>query len=78
MSKVTLRLVELACILANWADPASGTVIYLHGSRVRGDYRTDSDVDVSVDFLDPHEDDLYWWSENNDDGFAAINTKLGS
>jgi predicted nucleotidyltransferase len=78
MCEVTPQLVELARILADWAAPATGTIIYLYGSRVRGDYRPDSDVDISMEFLNPTEEDIYWWSENNDESFKAINGRLGN
>jgi predicted nucleotidyltransferase len=46
------ELVALAEILADWVEPApSVPAVYLFGSRVRGDHRHDSDVDVRL-FLD--------------------------
>ena len=59
MFAVTPDLVGLACILGDWAAPATGTIVYLYGSRVRGDHRVDCDVDIWVDFSNSHVDDMY-------------------
>ena len=69
-------LVELAYILASWAAPAPLATIYLFGSRVRGDHRLDSDVDIFVHWTDVDDDLLWWWSENNETDFAAIKALL--
>src|SRR4030095_3096635 len=38
---------ERACrVLADWAAPAPGVMVYVFGSRVRGDHESDSAVDV--------------------------------
>jgi predicted nucleotidyltransferase len=43
------ELHALAEILAKWIEPVPGIpAIYLFGSRVRGDHRQDSDVDVRL------------------------------
>ncbi len=34
--------------------------IYLYGSRVRGDYRPDSDLDVAIEFYKRSGDDSLW------------------
>ena len=74
---VTDELRELARILADWAEPARGATLYLYGSRVRGDHRPDSDVDVCFDWHGPCEAaDLDWWTSNNQEDFATINTML--
>ena len=50
---------------------------YLFGSRVRGDHRPDSDVDVCIQWADHLTDsDLQWWGINNEDDFAAIKPRL--
>jgi predicted nucleotidyltransferase len=71
------ELLDLARVLADWAAPASGATIYLYGSRVRGDHRPDSDVDVCLDFRpDPGKADVEWWTANNQDLFTEINKWL--
>src|SRR5439155_4441739 len=43
------ELEALAETLAEWISPAPGIpAVYLFGSRVRGDHRPDSDVDVRL------------------------------
>jgi len=49
MIKVNDEVKQLARALADWAADKSVTV-FLFGSRVRGDHRPDSDVDVFVQF----------------------------
>ncbi len=69
------ELIALARILADWADGVSAT-IYLYGSRVRGDYRPDSDVDIHIAWANPDNHSTLWWCEENDDWFATINRRL--
>ena len=70
-------LVELARTLAEWVAPAPSVTIYLFGSRVRGDHRSDSDVDIVVRFgTSPTTADVTWWSSVNADLFASINARL--
>ena len=69
-----LRL--LAAILADWAATARGAQIYLYGSRVRGDHRPDSDVDIAVQWGRVSEAERSWWSENNWDLFEKIGARL--
>jgi hypothetical protein len=73
-------LFELVDILADWIAPAPNIpAIYLFGSRVRGDHRPDSDVDVrlflnewkSIDVLD-----MEWWAKENETDFAALKQRL--
>ena len=67
---------SLAENLADWSAPTNFT-IYLFGSRVRGDHRPDSDVDVVIEFGHQVTDaDVEWWSENNREAFASINAVL--
>lgn len=43
------ELKALAQTLAEWVEPAPGIpAIYLFGSRVRGDYEPDADVDLRL------------------------------
>lgn len=72
----TKDLETLACILADWSSPASGATIYLYGSRVRGDHKPTSDVDVCFDWGAVGEGDLGWWTANNETDFQEINTQL--
>lgn len=69
-------LPRLAEILSDWS---SGTtfIIYLFGSRVRGDHRSDSDVDVLIPIPDsPTDFDVDWWGRHNRDFFAEIDARL--
>ena len=55
------EVARLAASIADWC-PYPSIRIYLFGSRVRGDHRDDSDVDLCIeitDFLD--EAALDWW-----------------
>jgi predicted nucleotidyltransferase len=70
------ELKALAGVLADWSAPAPGAILYLHGSRVRGDYRRDSDVDVFIEWVTIGDRDLEWWTANNEEYFASINAKL--
>jgi hypothetical protein len=71
----------LAEILADWIKPAPGIpAIYLFGSRVRGDHRPDSDVDMRM-FLDEWGKnitrvDVEWWCEQNKTDFAVLKSRL--
>lgn len=70
-------LIELARILAEWVRPAPGFSIYVFGSRVRGDQRPNSDVDVVIPIPhSPSEADFIWWSGVNEDNFRSINATL--
>ena len=43
-------LTELAGIVADWADGCPGVErVFLFGSRVRGDHRPDSDLDLAIE-----------------------------
>lgn len=74
---VTEELKDLTATLADWASSAPSMTIYLFGSRVRGDHRPESDVDVSVQFgrFTPTEEGE-WWVMNNQEDFASINQRL--
>jgi Polymerase beta, Nucleotidyltransferase len=74
------ELSDLAEILADWIEPAPGVpAIYLFGSRVRGDHRPDSDVDVRL-FINEWKSVCYvtvqWWNEQNETDFAAVKARL--
>jgi predicted nucleotidyltransferase len=65
------ELAALAEILAG--IPA----VYLFGSRVRGDHRTDSDVDVRV-YTNEWDgaETLRWWQTQNETDFAELKSRL--
>ncbi len=52
--------------------------VYLFGSRVRGDHRPDSDVDLRI-FTEDYEGDeatLQWWQQQNATDFAELKAAL--
>jgi predicted nucleotidyltransferase len=73
------ELQVLAEILAQWVDAAPGVpAVYLFGSRVRGDHRPDSDVDIRL-FLDDWtlcETTRRWWQDQNETDFAELKSRL--
>ncbi len=72
-------LSELAEIVAKWADEAPGIpAVYLFGSRVRGDHRPDSDVDIRLYFGQCVFDNetTAWWARQNDTEFAKFKSSL--
>jgi predicted nucleotidyltransferase len=61
---VNSELPVLAEVIAEWLDSAWGVPIaYLFGSRVRGDHRPDSDVDLRLYINKWKLDDatVRWW-----------------
>jgi predicted nucleotidyltransferase len=74
------ELQALAEILAEWINPAPGIpAVYLFGSRVRGDHRPNSDVDVRLyldEWSDVGEVDLRWWRSQNETDFADLKARL--
>jgi predicted nucleotidyltransferase len=72
------ELHKLALTLSEWADgiPCIKKLI-LFGSRVRGDHRPNSDVDVRVEFeySDPSVSTSEWETENTSD-FASLKALL--
>jgi predicted nucleotidyltransferase len=79
MSATNDELAILAQILAKWADGAPGVKeVYLFGSRVRGDHRPDSDVDVRLylDEWDVCSATLNWWQIQNQTDFAELKAQL--
>ena len=75
---VTTELRELTKKLADWAAPAPGSIVYVYGSRVRGDHKPTSDVDICMDFPNLKTEDTRWWTDNNQDEFKQINAQLGA
>ena len=78
--KVPVDLPPLAATIADWADGAEGLLrVFLFGSRVRGDNRADSDVDLYLDLkvdVDPTDEVVDWWTEQNQTEFAAFKSAL--
>lgn len=74
------ELPVLAEVLAQWVDPALGIpAIYRFGSRVRGDHRPGSDVDVRLYLAEwRHEcvKTARWWQDQNETDFAELKAKL--
>jgi predicted nucleotidyltransferase len=76
---MTDELHALAGIFEKWIEPAPDIpAIYLFGSRVRGDHRPDSDVDVR---LYVHEwrlchNSILWWQKQNATDFAELKARL--
>lgn len=74
----TEGLHELAKTLADWVACVSKIKVYLFGSRVRGDHRPDSDVDVCLSWKNEDIDQVFmnWWAQENDNLFIHINARL--
>jgi predicted nucleotidyltransferase len=75
--QATDELKALAAILAEWGKGRTFT-IFLFGSRVRGDHRPNSDVDIHIAWSKSAIDkaSMEWWGEVNDDEFRSINAQL--
>ena len=76
---VTDDLQNLAETVAQWADKFPGLpVVYLFGSRVRGDHRPDSDVDLCIfpDGLADDNETTRWWTRQNNCHFVGLKAKL--
>ena len=79
-SRVNPELIALVNTLADWVEPAPNIpAVYLFGSRVRGDHRPDSDVDVRL-FIDEWKNlssaETKWWTDQNTTDFAALKARL--
>jgi predicted nucleotidyltransferase len=73
------ELRALAEIIAKWIEPATGLKqVYLFGSRVRGDHRPDSDVDLRIfmEEWEPDEAAARWWMDQNANDFAELKARL--
>ncbi|MHB2166070.1 nucleotidyltransferase domain-containing protein [Alsobacter sp. R-9] len=74
-----MTLLELARILDDWIAPAPGVDgVYLFGSRVRGDHRPDSDVDIRLFVERWGGDDATadWWERVNEIRYADLEARL--
>ena len=57
-----LGLRDLASIVGDWAAPASNSLtVYIFGSRVRGDHRVSSDVDIYMHVTSVVDDAALAW-----------------
>jgi Polymerase beta, Nucleotidyltransferase len=75
------ELAALAEIIARWVAPAPGVpAVFLFGSRVRGDHRPDSDVDVRLYpeewTYDESRATMRWWMEQQATEFAELQKQL--
>ena len=69
-------------MLATWADKLPLKTVYVYGSRVRGDYTPDSDLDVAWDLM-PMSEKLPngaagEWTTQHQTDFAAIKAAVRS
>jgi predicted nucleotidyltransferase len=58
-------IVALAASIADWC-PHPSIRIYLFGSRLRGDHRDDSDVDMAIEITDYGDEAACTWFGNQD------------
>jgi predicted nucleotidyltransferase len=75
MSEISDDLKQLARTLADWAAGMSVTV-YVFGSRVRGDHRLHSDVDIYIKLGTVTGETTAWWTAQNLEDFASLKAKL--
>jgi predicted nucleotidyltransferase len=68
-------LLQLVETLEAWCSGVDVTV-YLFGSRVRGDHRADSDVDLLIIFSKPTDAAVDWQDEQEKTYYAAIQKLL--
>jgi predicted nucleotidyltransferase len=76
---VNAELNDLAEIVVRWVDAVPGvSAVYIFGSRVRGDHRPASDVDIRlhVDEMGSDKETNDWWMEQNDTQFALLKAQL--
>jgi predicted nucleotidyltransferase len=74
--KTDHELIDLAARIADWCEPVSQLRrLVLFGSRVRGDHRPDSDVDIWFDYkndLEVTNGTVAWWIEKQESEFASL------
>jgi predicted nucleotidyltransferase len=68
-------LKALVQVLVDWAAGKTATV-YLFGSRVRGDHRPDSDVDIAVGLEFADNETHQWWMQNHGNEFECLKSQL--
>jgi hypothetical protein len=77
MTTLPEGLVSLAHIFAEWSAPAPASIIYVFGSRVRGDHRPDSDVDFHVHYQPPLDTPTaIWATHQHATAFADLRSLL--
>jgi len=74
------ELQSLAETINEWVKDVPGIPeVYLFGSRVRGDHRPDSDVDLRLFIREWSFNDretAVWWSHQNETDFAELKAQL--
>jgi predicted nucleotidyltransferase len=78
-ARAASELQALAGTVAKWIDEVPGVpAVYLFGSRVRGDHRPDSDVDIRVYLRDWVSDSAtaIWWLQQNQTDFSELKAQL--
>jgi hypothetical protein len=74
---VSQEVRDLAKMIADWSSPAPDFTFYLFGSRVRGDYRPDSDVDLHYKLpLNPTHESTIWWTDQSGADWALLRAML--
>ncbi len=64
-------------VIAEWSRGTKGLLFYVYGSRVRGDHRPDSDVDVYLRITTGMNDaTVDWWTDQNQADFAELKEAL--
>jgi predicted nucleotidyltransferase len=79
VSQIPHDLPSLAGIIAEWVEYVPGIgAVYLFGSRVRGDHRPDSDVDLRLYIQDWQADreTTAWWTQQDQTEFADLKARL--
>jgi predicted nucleotidyltransferase len=78
-ARAAIELQALASTVAKWVDEVPGVpAVYLFGSRVRGDHRPDSDVDIRLYLPDWVLDNAtgFWWLQQNQTDFSELKAQL--
>ncbi len=77
MCSASQEVRDLAKIIADWSASAPDFTFYLFGSRVRGDHRRDSDVDLHYILPEaPAHTSTLWWSDQNGAECASLRKVL--
>lgn len=78
MCSVPEEVRDLAKVIADWSAPAPDFIFYLFGSRVRGDHRADSDVDLHyvLPSAPAHASTTWWTDQNCVEDFASLRSML--
>lgn len=68
----------IAEAIASWAESAEVSRVYFFGSRVRGDHRPDSDIDLAIDLDDIGSTEAggMWWMHVNATFFEDLKVRL--